>query len=93
MSGKIKRYKSIDKRILTEGETIDFQLYLPNETKTEMSLFLQSDTVIDGNDKVRLREVEKLYISEEDGFVMKHMFNSISKPLPSPKISPLMIKP
>lgn len=66
MSTKIKRYKSIDKRIITEGEIIDFQLYLPNETKTAMSLFLQSDTVVDGNDKVRLREVEKLYISEDE---------------------------
>lgn len=66
MNGKPKRYKSIDKRILTEGETIDFELYLPNETKTQMSLFLQSDTVIDGNSKVRLREIEKVYISDED---------------------------
>ncbi|HEX5622862.1 MAG TPA: HD domain-containing phosphohydrolase [Sulfuricurvum sp.] len=66
MSTKIKRYKSIDKRIITEGEIIDFQLYLPNETKTAMSLFLQSDTVVNGNDKVRLREVEKLYISEDE---------------------------
>lgn len=67
MSTGVKRYKSIDKRVLTEGEQLDFQLYLPNETKTAMSLFLQSDTVIDGNDKVRLREIEKLYISAEDG--------------------------
>ena len=66
MDGKLKRYKSIDKRVLTEGETIDFELYLPNETKTQMSLFLQSDTVIDGNSKVRLREIEKVYISDED---------------------------
>ncbi len=66
MDGKTKRYKSIDKRVLTEGETIDFELYLPNETKTQMSLFLQSDTVIDGNSKVRLREIEKVYISDED---------------------------
>ncbi|HEX5623506.1 MAG TPA: HD domain-containing phosphohydrolase, partial [Sulfuricurvum sp.] len=28
--------------------------------------FLQSDTVIDGNSKVRLREIEKVYISDED---------------------------
>lgn len=66
MGVKVKRYKSIDKRILTEGEKISFTLYLPNETKTNMTLFLAKDTVIGGNDKVRLREVEKLYISDED---------------------------
>lgn len=66
MSNKAKRYKSIDKRVITEGEQLNFQLYLPNNEKTAMTLFLQSDTVINGNDKVRLREVEKLYISDED---------------------------
>ncbi len=66
MSTKAKRYKSIDKRVLTQGEQLDFQLYFPNETKTLMTLFLQSDSIIDGNSKVRLREIEKLYIAEED---------------------------
>lgn len=66
MGVKVKRYKSIDKRILTEGEKISFTLYLPNETKTNMTLFLAKDTVIGGNDKVRLREVDKLYIGDED---------------------------
>lgn len=78
MSSKPKRYKSIDKRVITEGAAIDFQLYLPNHTKTAMSVFLQSDTVIDGDSKVRLREVEKLYISEEDSlryeaYVQQHI--------------------
>jgi HD-GYP domain-containing protein (c-di-GMP phosphodiesterase class II) len=39
---------------------------LPDETKTAMSLFLQSDTAVDGTAKVKLREIEGLYISEED---------------------------
>jgi len=78
MSGKTTRYKSIDKRILTEGEQLNFQLYIPNETKSVMGLFLQSDTVIDGNSKVRLREIEKLYINEKDtlkyeAYVQKHI--------------------
>ena len=79
MSGKTTRYKSIDKRILTEGEQLNFQLYIPNETKSVMGLFLQSDTVIDGNSKVHLREIEKLYINEKMLFTTKHTFNSISK--------------
>jgi putative nucleotidyltransferase with HDIG domain len=31
-----------------------------------MSLFLQSDTAVDGNAKVKLREIEMLYVSEEE---------------------------
>lgn len=61
-----KKFFSIDKHIITEGAKIDFKLYLPNETKTAMSVFLQSDTVVDGNAKVKLREIEMLYISEEE---------------------------
>jgi HD-GYP domain-containing protein (c-di-GMP phosphodiesterase class II) len=75
---KIKRYKSIDKRVITEGEKIDFTIYLRNETKTEMTLFLQSDTVVDSNNRSRLREVERLYIEDEDSlryeaYVQKHI--------------------
>ncbi|MDP3266250.1 MAG: HD domain-containing protein [Sulfuricurvum sp.] len=78
MSSKSKRYKSIDKRVITEGEAIDFQLYLPNNEKTAMCLFLQSDTVVDGNTKVRLREVERLYIDDKESlryeaYVQKHI--------------------
>jgi len=61
-----KKYTSIDKRLITEGSHIDFDLFLTNETKTAMSLFLQSDSAVDGNAKVKLREVERLYISEKD---------------------------
>jgi putative nucleotidyltransferase with HDIG domain len=78
MSPKSTRYKSIDKRVLTEGEKLDFQLYIPNETKTSMGLYLDCNTIINGNDKVRLREIEKLYISEDEStqyeaYVQKHI--------------------
>ncbi len=66
MSGKVRRYKAIDKRLITEGSKIDFNLFLPNDTKTVMTLFLQSDTAVDGTAKVRLREIEMLYVSEEE---------------------------
>lgn len=61
-----KKYKLIDKRLITEGSKIDFNLFLPNETKSAMSLFLQSDSSVDGNAKVKLREIEMLYVSEEE---------------------------
>jgi HD-GYP domain-containing protein (c-di-GMP phosphodiesterase class II) len=43
-----------------------------------MSLFLQSDTAVDGNAKVKLREIEAVYISEEEeikyqAYVDKHL--------------------
>lgn len=48
-----------------------------------MSLFLQSDTAVDGNAKVKLREIEGLYVSEEDeelyqAYVSRHL-QSIAK--------------
>jgi len=63
---KSKRYKSIDKRLITEGELLEFTTYESNDTKTQMSLFLQSDSVVDGNSKVRLREVENLFVVDEE---------------------------
>ncbi|MCX6074662.1 MAG: HD domain-containing protein [Campylobacterales bacterium] len=61
-----RKYTSIDKRLITEGSHIDFDLFLTNDTKTSMSLFLQSESAVDGNAKVKLREVERLYIHAED---------------------------
>lgn len=80
---KQKTYKRIDKRLITEGSQIDFNLFLPNETKSAMSLFLQSDTAVDGNTKVKLREIEWLYVDEEDEalyheYVSRHL-QSIAK--------------
>jgi len=75
---KQKRYKAIDKRLITEGSQIGFNLFLADETKTAMSLFLQSDTAVDGNAKVKLREIEMIYISEDEEelyrvYVEKHL--------------------
>ena len=73
-----KKYKRIDKRLITEGSQINFNLFLPNESKSAMSLFLKSDTAVDGNAKVKLREIEGLYISEEEealyqAYVAQHL--------------------
>jgi HD-GYP domain-containing protein (c-di-GMP phosphodiesterase class II) len=75
---KQKKYTSIDKRLIMEGSNIDFNLFLSNETKNVMSLFLQSDSAIDGNTKVKLREIEMLYVDEEDesryrAYVKRHL--------------------
>jgi len=75
---KQKKYKRIDKRLITEGSQIDFNLFLTNESKNAMTLFLQSDSSVDGNTKVKLREIEMLYISEDEeelyqAYVDKHL--------------------
>ncbi len=80
---KQKKYKRIDKRLITEGSKINFNLFLPNETKSAMSLFLQSDTAVDADAKIKLREIEGLYVSEEDealyqAYVARHL-QSIAK--------------
>jgi putative nucleotidyltransferase with HDIG domain len=62
---QVKKYISIDKRLLTEGERIDFEVYETNKEKNAMTLFLQSNSVVDAESKIQLREVEKLYIDEE----------------------------
>jgi len=80
---KKKHYKSIDKRLITEGQKLDFNVYEPNDTKTQMSLFLQSESVVDGNSKVKLREIELLFIEDEEYekyklYAQKHL-NNIAK--------------
>jgi len=63
---KKKIYKSIDKRLITEGATIDFTIYETDDSKTQMTAFLQSDSVVDGDKKVYLREIESLYVDETE---------------------------
>lgn len=79
------RYKSIDKRLLTEGARLDFSVYESNPAKTVMSIFLQSDSVIDGNSKVRLREIETLFIADEEYekyklYAQKHLQSIANSP-------------
>lgn len=66
MPQKQTRYQSIDKKYLTEGETLNFDIYVPNAEKTAMSLFLQAGDVISGDNKVNLRELEKVFINDTE---------------------------
>lgn len=83
MKAKAKRYKLIDKRVITEGEELTFQLYFPNEDKSAMIMFLHRNTIIDGNHKVRLREVNKFYIDEEEATIyeayVQHHIQTIAR--------------
>lgn len=80
-----KAYKVIDKRLITEGQNIDFTLYEANDDKTQMTLFLQSDTVVDGDKKVYLRGIEQLYVSDEEfekyqSYAEKHLQSIANNP-------------
>lgn len=61
---KQTRYHSIDKRIITEGEVIHFSLYYPNENRNGMICLCGTDSYIDGDMKVTLRTIEKLFVEE-----------------------------
>lgn len=73
-----KKYLSIDKGVITENEVLEFNLYVTNTAHTQMTLFLAKGAVIDGNDKVSLRSINKLYIEESENkayhnYVEKHI--------------------
>lgn len=58
-------YVPIDHRLIHVGDKIEFNIFI-NDYLTHMSLFLQSDTVVDDDIKISLNEVEKLYIERGD---------------------------
>ncbi|WP_294881626.1 HD-GYP domain-containing protein [Sulfurimonas sp. RIFOXYB12_FULL_35_9] len=58
-------YVLIDKRLLKVGDHINFSLFF-NDALTHMSLFLQSDTVIDEEHRRKLKEIERLYVHQNE---------------------------
>ena len=54
-------YILIDKRFLHIDDKLEFELYVKDKL-TQMSLFLQSDTIIDETKKKIIQELEQLYI-------------------------------
>lgn len=74
-------YVLIDKRMLKVGDLIKFNLFF-NDALTHMSLFLQSDTVIDQEHKTKLKEIERLYIHQKENdeyetFVEEKLQNTV----------------
>jgi len=93
-----KKYFSIDKRVLTENELLEFNVFTTDETHSNMSLFLQAESAVDSNDKIRLREIEALYVSEEEhekyqSYVEKHIKTiAASKDIPVEEKAELVYK-
>ncbi len=82
---KKKKFISIDKRLLTEGQKLKFKVYESNESKSAMTLFLQSDSVLDGTTKVQLREIEQLYVDEMsykeyEKYITEHIQTIVKNP-------------
>ncbi len=61
-----KKYIKIDTHILTEGLHVEFDIFETNETKKSMKLFITKNSLLNSNDKIRLREVSELYINSVD---------------------------
>lgn len=64
-------YILIDKRILKVGDHIKFSLFF-SDAPTQMSLFLQSNSVIEKEHREKLKAIERLYIHESQ----KHEYES-----------------
>lgn len=74
-------YITIDKRFLNLGDKLKFNLYYHHEP-TIMSLFLQSDTIIDTKNKKKLEEIEHIYIEDTENkryklFLEDHLQNIV----------------
>ncbi len=61
----------VDKRFLHIGSKMHFNLYIPDE-HTQMSLFLQSDTVIDTQHNKKLKQIEQLFTSKLEKSKYEH---------------------
>jgi putative nucleotidyltransferase with HDIG domain len=59
---RIHSFTPVDKKFLHLGDKLDFNLYIPNE-HTQMSLFLQSNTIIDKQYNEKLQKIEQLFTS------------------------------
>jgi HD-GYP domain-containing protein (c-di-GMP phosphodiesterase class II) len=58
-------YILAEKRFLHLGDNLEFNIF-SNYTPTSMSLFLQSDTVINEKQQQKLNQIEHIYVSESD---------------------------
>lgn len=58
-------YVLFDKRLLKEGDKLKFDLFY-HYKPTHMTLFLQSNTIIDVENKKKLEKIEDVYIPHED---------------------------
>ena len=75
-------YVLADKRVLHIGDKLDFSLFTP-DSPTSMSLFLQSNTVLDSKQQHKLRDIEQLYVlkkqNDKYNFFLEKYLQSIAK--------------
>lgn len=74
-------YMTIDKSLIDIGDKLQFNLYV-NDFLAHMSLYLQSNSVIDEEHKKSLMEIERLYIdkkqkSEYECFIEKKLQDTV----------------
>jgi len=62
---RVYSYTLIDKHLIHLNEHLDFNLFAL-DTPTHMSLFLQSDSIVDEQQQKRIQKIEYLYIRDKD---------------------------
>jgi HD-GYP domain-containing protein (c-di-GMP phosphodiesterase class II) len=69
LAGSIQRpprsYIMIDKRFLHLGDSLNFSLYFHDEP-TQMSLFLQSYTILNVEKQQKLKEIKQIYVTKSE---------------------------
>lgn len=60
------KYILIDKNIIREGATFDFDIYFPPESKTEIKCCIGKGFVVTSENKTVLQEVEALYVIDAE---------------------------
>jgi len=65
IKSNIDSYILVDKRVLHLGDQINFNLFF-TDNPTHMSLFLQSDTVIDSKQRHKLRKLEQVFTHKSE---------------------------
>jgi len=71
----LSKYIIINKDILVEGHTFDFDIYLPSKSKKEISCFKQKGSVVTFDDQSVMKVTKAFYVNEAD----KHSYELFYK--------------
>ncbi|MDH5464980.1 MAG: HD domain-containing protein [Thiovulaceae bacterium] len=73
---KVTKYLLIEKAVITEGATISFDIYSRSHDAQSVEIFMEKEHLIDGDDKIRVAEVDALYIRKDDRELYDEYFGS-----------------
>ena len=73
---KVTKYILIEKGVITEGAVITFNIYNRSHDAQNVEIFMEKDHEITGDDKIRVAEVDSLYIQKDDRELYDEYFGS-----------------